>query len=152
MTPPPADLTALAELLDRSATLFAATVDADGVITWANPALDAWAGHELAGQPAVELVAAPQRPAFAGALEAASGAWSVLTLGFHDGSPRPAEDRQVLLRREGDSVQVVAEPAVAEHDRLVEQVLELNEDLITAQRSLSRRQRELERAQAEAAT
>src|SRR4051794_34691808 len=117
MTPSPADLTALAELLDRSATLFAATADADGLITWANPALDGWAGVPLAGQPAVELVAAPQRPAFARALETATGAWSVLTFGFHDGSPRPAEDRQVLFRREGDMVHLVAEPAVAEHDR-----------------------------------
>src|SRR6478672_6102216 len=42
--------------------------------------------------------------------------------------------------------------AAGERDRLVEQVLELNEDLIDAQRKLTRRQRELERAQAEAAT
>jgi phosphoserine phosphatase RsbU/P len=75
----------------------------------------------------------------------------VLTLGFSDGSPRPAEDRRVFVRRDGDEVLVVAEPALAERDRLVEQVLELNEDLIGAQRKLGRRQRELERAQSEAA-
>ena len=148
----PAELAALADLLTRSDTLFAAWVQPDGTVEHANAALERWAGAALAGQPVQELATAPQRPAFSAAVEAAGDEWSVLTLGFADGSPRPAEDRRVFIRRDGDLVLAVAEPAHGERDRLVEQVLELNEDLIGAQRALSRRQRELERAQAEAAT
>jgi serine phosphatase RsbU (regulator of sigma subunit) len=45
-------------------------------------------------------------------------------------------------------VLVVAEPHGAERDRLVEQVLRLNDDLIASQRDLGRRQRQVARAQA----
>jgi serine phosphatase RsbU (regulator of sigma subunit) len=141
----------LEALLERSGTLFAARVAPEGTVRSANAALEAWTGGGLAGTSLAELLSAPQRPALLQAIEAAGDDWTVLTVGFTDGSPRPAEDRRVFLRRDGDAVLVVAEPAVAELDRLVEQVLELNEDLIGAQRGLSRRQRELERAQAEVA-
>jgi serine phosphatase RsbU (regulator of sigma subunit) len=141
----------LEALLERSGTLFAARVARDGTVRSANGALRAWAGGELAGTSLAELLSSPQRPALLQAIGEAGDDWSVLTVGFADGSPRPAEDRRVFLRRDGDAVLTVAEPAVAERDRLVEQVLELNEDLISAQRAISRRQRELERAQAEVA-
>jgi serine phosphatase RsbU (regulator of sigma subunit) len=148
----PAEPSALLhELLERTTTLFAARVGPDGVVRTANDALETWAGGGIVGSTLAELLTAPQRPALQQALEDAGEQWTALTLGFTDGSPRPASDRRVFLRRDGDAVLVVAEPAAAERDRLVEQVLELNEDLITAQRGLSRRQRELERAQAEAA-
>jgi phosphoserine phosphatase RsbU/P len=152
MPPTPAELGALAELVERSETLFAARVRADGTIASASPSFSTWAGGDVTGANVVDFLTAPQRPAMLRALDAAGEDWSVLTLGFADGSPRPAEDRRVFTRRDGgDTVLLVAEPALAERDRLVEQVLELNEDLIGAQRKLARRQRELERAQSEAA-
>jgi phosphoserine phosphatase RsbU/P len=43
----------------------------------------------------------------------------------------------------GDTVLLVAEPAVAEQERLVEKVLELNDELVTAHRDLVRRSEEL---------
>ncbi len=48
-------------------------------------------------------------------------------------------------------VELVAEPPWNERDRLVAQVLALNDDLIASQRSVARRQRDLEQAQGEAA-
>ncbi|MBI5106631.1 MAG: SpoIIE family protein phosphatase, partial [Solirubrobacterales bacterium] len=53
----------------------------------------------------------------------------------------------VHLRRDGDEVLLVAEPDAGRRDRLVEQVLRLNDDLIRSQRDLGRRQREVTRAQ-----
>jgi serine phosphatase RsbU (regulator of sigma subunit) len=148
----PAELAALADLLERSDTLFGARLRPDGTVLSATRPLQRFADSDLVGRPVQELLTAPQRPALTCALEAVGEGWTTLTLGFSDGSPRPAEDRRVFLRRDGDDILLVAEPALGERDRLVEQVLELNEDLISAQRRLSRRQRELERAQAEAAT
>jgi hypothetical protein len=140
----------LLELLEASETLYAARVRADGVVLTANQALERWVGAPLAGGELTALVTGPQRPVLQRAVEDATAEWTSLTVGFSNGSPRPADDRRVLLRRDGDAVLVVAEPALAQRDRLVEQVLELNQDLIGTQRSLSRRQRELERAQADA--
>ena len=139
-------------LLRETETLYAARLSADGVVLEANAALEAFAGSRLAGQRFDGLVTEPQRPIVARALDGAGEGWHTITVGFTDGSPRPADDRRLFLRREGDEVQVVAEPATAGQHQLIEQVLELNEDLIAAQRTLSRRQRELERAQTDAAT
>ncbi len=141
----------LGGLLQETETLFAARLSPDGTVLEANAALEAFAGTTLAGQGFDGLLTEPQRPAMRRALAAAGERWKTLTVGFTDGSPRPADDRRVFVRREGEEVVVVAEPASAGQHQLVEQVLELNEDLISAQRALSRRQRELERAQTDAA-
>jgi phosphoserine phosphatase RsbU/P len=145
----PFDGPALEALLWASRTLYAARVDGDGVVAAANPALIAAAGDDLAGQRLDTLVAAPQRPALAAHLAGASDdAWACRTIGFWQGGNTSAEDRLVHVRRAGGEVLVVAEPHGAERDRLVEQVLRLNDDLIASQRDLGRRQREVARAQA----
>ena len=145
------ELAALRGWLWASATVHAAEVDREGTVLAANRALERDAGRELTGASFDELLAAPQRTVFrAGLAGAAQARWHDMTLGFHDGGSGAAEDRTVGLRRDGDRVLVVAEPAVGERYALVEQVLGLNEDLIATQRTLGRRQRELERARAEA--
>jgi phosphoserine phosphatase RsbU/P len=142
---------ALEALLWASRTLYAARVDRDGVVLDANPALQDAAGGALAGERLDAVVAAPQRPALATHLaEATSDGWTCMTLGFWQGGSTAAEDRLVHVRAVGDDgdVLVVAEPHSDERDRLVEQVLQLNDDLIASQRDLGRRQREVARAQA----
>ncbi|HET6506894.1 MAG TPA: GAF domain-containing SpoIIE family protein phosphatase [Baekduia sp.] len=144
------DQEVLRALLWASRTLYAARVDRDGVVRDANPALEAAAGGALAGERFDAVVAAPQRPALATHLASApADAWARLTIGFWQGGSTAAEDRLVHVRAMADGeVLVVAEPHGDERDRLVEQVLRLNDDLIASQRDLGRRQREVTRAQA----
>lgn len=74
------------------------------------------------------------------------------TFSFIDERGAGAEDRRLWLRRLPERhVELVAEPSWSERHRLVAQVLALNDDLIASQRSVARRQRDLERAQGEAA-
>lgn len=141
----------LEALLWASRTLYAARVDRDGVVLDANAALQDAAGGTLAGDRLDGVIAAPQRPALATHLAgAAADAWSSMTVGFWQGGSTAAEDRLVHVRAVGEDgeVLVVAEPHGDERDRLVEQVLQLNDDLISSQRDLGRRQREVARAQA----
>jgi phosphoserine phosphatase RsbU/P len=140
---------ALDGLLWASRVLYAARLDASGAILDVNHALRDALGRELAGEHVEALIATPQRPALAAHIERADEDWTSLTVGFWQGGPAAAEDRVVHVRRDGDdTVLLVAEPAGLERDRLVEQVLRLNDDLIDSQRALGRRQREVERAQA----
>ncbi|HET8978668.1 MAG TPA: hypothetical protein VFN87_10960, partial [Solirubrobacteraceae bacterium] len=135
----------------QSDTVYAAEVDDDGVILRANPALLGAAGGGAGGRLCLQdLLSGEQRAAFARSLADAGERWRRAIFGFLiDGG---AEDRTVWLRREpGRSIELVAEPAWTERDRLVGQVLALNDDLIATQRTLARRQRDLERAQDEAA-
>jgi hypothetical protein len=140
----------LRELLWASETLYAAVLGPDGAIAEANAALARAAGRDMAGERFTTLLAGPQSGAFDAALDRAGHGWTTLTVGFHDPDGGPAEDRRVHLHRAGAEALVVAEPAVGERDRLVEQVLALNDDLIGSQRALGRRQRELEQARAAA--
>jgi serine phosphatase RsbU (regulator of sigma subunit) len=136
----------------HSESVFAAELDRTGTILRANPALAYATGID--GDPArfEDVITSEQRAAFADWLVALGEQWEQATYGFFDGRSGAAEDRCVWLhRRPGGSIELVAEPAWREYDRLVEQMLQLNEDLIGTQRSLGRRQRELERAQDEAA-
>jgi hypothetical protein len=144
------DQRVLDDLLWASRTLYAARVDRDGTILAANPALEAAGRGALRGAALGTLVAAPQRPALAAHLAAAGAAWSCQTIGFWQGGVAAAEDRLVHVRASGDVLLVVAEPHGEERDRLVEQVLRLNDDLVASQRDLGRRQRDVTRAQASA--
>jgi serine phosphatase RsbU (regulator of sigma subunit) len=143
------DMPALDALLRESRTLYAARTDGDGRVLSANAALNDAVGGDLRGEPLTSVVAAPQRPALEAHLAAAGDRWRSLTVGFWQGGAAAAEDRlvHVLALADGDLL-VVAEPHAAERDRLVEQVLRLNDDLIASQRDLGRRQREVVRAQA----
>ena len=144
-------MTEFRALLWGSPTTWAVELDALGTIVDANPALEEWAQRPLTGEPLSELLAAPQREAFLERLTAdAARIGEPILLSFHEGGAVAAEDRWLRIALLDGTLYAVAEPAGAEHARLVSEVLELNDDLISAQRSLSRRQRELERAQAEA--
>jgi sigma-B regulation protein RsbU (phosphoserine phosphatase) len=142
------DERAVDALLWASRTLYAARVDRDGTVLAASPSLVAAVGRELEGEPLSSLVSAPQRPALDAHLAAANAEWAVMTVGFWRGGTAAAEDRLLYVRDDGEALLVVAEPHGDERDRLVEQVLRLNDDLITSQRDLARRQREVGRAQA----
>lgn len=132
---------ALRELLWASEALWAALVDRDGTIVEANGALrrrpDALPGAALD-----DLVAAPQRPRVRRALADAGARWETVLVGFHSGGAAVAEDRLLHVRREGERVLAVAEPAVDAQERLVAEVLALNEDLIGTHRVLARERRD----------
>jgi phosphoserine phosphatase RsbU/P len=143
------ELQALDALLFASRTLYAARVDRAGTVLAANPALNDAAGGDLRGEALDSVVAAPQRPVLHRRLAEADAAWETFQIGFWQGGSAPAEDRLVHVRAVGEGeLLVVSEPHAAERDRLVEQVLALNDDLIASQRALGRRQREVARAQA----
>ncbi len=136
----------------HSDAVYVAELDADGVILRANAALRELIGSPAEGVRFQELLAGEQRAAFADRLGGLGEEWQRSSFGFYDGSGRAAEDRCLWMRRDpAGHTELVAEPAWAERDRLVDQVLQLNDDLIATQRTLARRQRDLELAQDQAA-
>ena len=62
---------------------------------------------------------------------------------------RPSIDRRLWLARAGDDLLVVGEPVTDEQERLVEKVLELNDELVSTHRELVR-QRSAAEANADA--
>ncbi len=132
----------------HSDAVYVAELDGDGVIVRANAALAELAGSPSEGVPFHELLATEQRAAFAERIAEIGTEWQRSSFGFYDGSGRAAEDRCLWMRRDAAGrIELVAEPAWHERDRLVDQVLQLNDDLIATQRTLARRQRDLEHAQ-----
>ena len=143
----PLDETDPLALLRSSDLVYGAILHADGTVADANGALERALGGALAGVPATDLVADAQRPAFARLLAAAHHAPQSAVLAFADARGDAASDRRVSLRPTGaGTVVLVAEPAVREEARLVEQVLELNGDLIDTRRRLEHRTSEVEQA------
>jgi putative methionine-R-sulfoxide reductase with GAF domain len=130
----------------ESATMLAATLAPDGTVLEANPALERLAGDGLAGSAFDGLIQPAQRDAFDRRLTAAEHRWTRATFAFSGAGAETATDRQVWLRRAGDTVLLVAEPAVGEQERLVEKVLELNDELVVAHRELVRQREELRSA------
>ena len=59
--------------------------------------------------------------------------------------PRPAGDRPAAVdrRRRGGELLVIGEPVTDEQERLVEKVLELNDELVTTHRELVRQRRQV---------
>lgn len=137
----------------QSEVVYAAELDGEGCIVCVNAALAQATGGSLDGVPFRELLASEQRAAFDRRLGETGETWDRAMFSFGGGvGVENAADRSTWLRRLPDGhAEVIAEPAWAEHDRLVGQVLQLNDDLIAAQRTAARRQRELERAQDQAA-
>ncbi len=129
---------------DSHATV-AAELAADGTVVRGNRALERLAGAEPAGTAFSALLVAAQRDAFERVLAEAEEAWSSGTFAFAAGAG-VASDRLVWLRRVGDGVLVVAEAATGEQERLVEKVLELNDELVVAHRELVRQREELRAA------
>ncbi len=135
----------------QSTAVYAAMLDADGVVQSANPALIHAAGTDLVDGPFRDALTREQRDAFTAWLLEADEEWRSGTFGLCDAHGDPAEDRRLWIRRSGaDLIELIAEPAWQDQRHLVEQVLQLNDDLISTQRNLHRRQRQLEQAQDEA--
>ncbi|MDA0161136.1 serine/threonine-protein phosphatase [Solirubrobacter ginsenosidimutans] len=127
----------------RSVAVLAAALDADGLIRRANPALERLGGS--AGRPFADLIEPSQHAALQRRLATASDSWRSGTFGFASETGRPATDRRLWIAAAGDEVLVVGEPVVDEQERLVEKVLELNDELVGTHRELVR-----QRAAAEA--
>ncbi len=133
-----------------SDTIYAAELDSQGIVIRANPALLAAAGGELEGVSISELITREQRAAFAEWVSSVGNDWDRANFSVLDTRDGSTDDRRIWLRRLPSlHLELAAEPAWTENRRLVEQVLQLNDDLIETQRRLSRRQRQLEQAQSE---
>jgi sigma-B regulation protein RsbU (phosphoserine phosphatase) len=129
-----------------SHAMLAADLAADGTVIRANATLQRMAGGRLAGRAFVELIATAQREAFERRVAAAGPEWTSGTFAFAARGAEIASDRCVWLRRVGDAVLLVAEPAVGEQEQLVEKVLELNDELVSVHRDLLRQRKELRAA------
>src|SRR5215210_1536422 len=127
----------------ESTSVLAGVLAPDGTLLDANPALERLAGGSSSVGPFEALLQAPQRDAFARRLAGAGRRWSSATFALATGGAEIAADRRVWLRRSGDTVLLVAEPAVGEQERLVEKVLELNDELVATHRELVRQREEL---------
>jgi serine phosphatase RsbU (regulator of sigma subunit) len=130
----------------QSTTMLAAALSLDGTVLEANPALARLGGDGIVGTAFDALIQTAQRDAFARRLAAAEPEWAGATFAFVTGGAEVAPERRVWLRRSGETVLLVAEPAVGEQQRLVEKVLELNDELVVAHRELVRQREELRSA------
>lgn len=130
-----------------SDTVYAAELDSGGVILQVNPALRAAVGEPLEGERFEALLATEQQPAFRQLLTAIGTDWRQRLFGLPHRRGETAEDRSLWIRRSPENtIEIIAEPAWDEHNRLVDQVLQLNDDLILTRRSVARRQRDLQAA------
>jgi len=127
----------------ESRAMLAASVAPDGTVLGANPAFERLAGGPLAGAALDQLIQPAQRDAFAHRLTGAGREWTGATFAFTSRGAEGATDRQVWLKRIGDAILLVAEPAIGEQEHLVEKVLELNDELVAAHRELVRQRQEL---------
>jgi phosphoserine phosphatase RsbU/P len=130
----------------QSTSMLAAALAPDGTVLEANPALERLAGEEVAGTGFETLIQTAQRDAFARRLAAAESGWAGAMFAFTGAAAEIAIDRRVWLRRLDDTILLVAEPAVGEQAHLVEKVLELNDELVAANRELVRQREELRTA------
>jgi phosphoserine phosphatase RsbU/P len=130
----------------QSSAMLAATLSHDGTVLEANAALERLAGGPVTGSAFDGLIETAQRDAFARRLAAVGPKRLGATFAFSMGDAESASDRRVWLRRAGDAVLVVAEPAVGEQEHLVTKVLELNDELVVAHRELVRQRDELRSA------
>ena len=126
----------------RSVAVLAGALSADGVIVRANQALE-----RLGGSPGVELaelIEPSQHAALARRLSAADDHWRCATFAFRGDSGRPATDRRLWLAAAGDGeLFAIGEPVTDEQERLVEKVLELNDELVSTHRELVRQRRQV---------
>ena len=96
--------------------------------------------------PLAALIEPSQHPALARRLAAADEQWRPAVFAFLSAPGRPSVDRRLWLARPADEVLVIGEPVTDEQERLVEKVLELNDELVATHRELVR-----QRSAAEAA-
>lgn len=131
----------------QSRSVLAATLDLDWTVRRANPALEHLAGRGVVGMALADLIEPSQHAALERRLASAEDAWRTGIFAFRGGG-RPSVDRRLWLARSGDELLLIGEPVVDEQERLVEKVLELNDELVTAHRELVR-QRAASEASAE---
>jgi serine phosphatase RsbU (regulator of sigma subunit) len=120
----------------RSEAVLAAALSRDGVIQRPNVGLERLGG--TAGMTLAELIEPSQHPALARRMAAADETWRAATFAFLGAPGRPAIDRRLWLAVAGGELLVVGEPLVDEQVRLVEKVLELNDELVAAHRERAR--------------
>ena len=128
----------------QSRSVLAATLDLDWTVRRANPALEHLAGGAVVGTALAELIEPSQRPALERRLAGADDAWRTGVFAFRGGGGRPSVDRRLWLARAGDELLLIGEPAVDEQERLVEKVLELNDELVATHRELVRQRAAVE--------
>ena len=122
----------------RSHAIIAVSLSADGTIRAPNPALERLAARELAGVPLASLIEPSQHRALARRLAAADEQWRPAVFAFLATGGRPSIDRRLWLARAGDELLAIGEPVTDEQERLVEKVLELNDELVATHRELVR--------------
>ena len=122
----------------RSHAIIAVSLSADGTIRAPNPALERLAARELAGVPLASLIEPSQHRALARRLAAADEQWRPAVFAFLAAGGRPSIDRRLWLARTGDELLAIGEPVTDEQERLVEKVLELNDELVATHRELVR--------------
>ena len=125
----------------RSIAVLAAALDADGVIARANPALERLGGR--VGVALRDLIEPSQHGALARRLSAADDSWRSGTFAFRTDAGRPATDRRLWIAGDADEFLVIGEPLIDEQERLVEKVLELNDELVGTHRELVRQRRQI---------
>ena len=124
----------------RSAAVVAAALTPDGAIVRANPALERLGG-EPAGARSRTLIEPSQHAALERRLSAAGDGWRPGDVRVPQRGGRPATDRRLWIARAGDELLVIGEPLIDEQERLVEKVLELNDELVNTHRELVRQRR-----------
>jgi serine phosphatase RsbU (regulator of sigma subunit) len=125
----------------RSVAVMAAALTADGVIARANPALERLGGTH--GTAFADLIEPSQHAALERRLSAADGSWRSGTFAFRTDPGRPATDRRLWIAGHGEELLVIGEPLIDEQERLVEKVLELNDELVSTHRELVRQRRQI---------
>jgi serine phosphatase RsbU (regulator of sigma subunit) len=125
----------------RSLAVLAAELNADGVIARANPALERLGGS--LGSEFAQLIEPSQHAAFERRMSAAGESWRSGTFAFRSVAGRPATDRRLWIAGRGEYLLVIGEPLVDEQERLVEKVLELNDELVSTHRELVRQRRQV---------
>jgi serine phosphatase RsbU (regulator of sigma subunit) len=123
----------------RSGAVLAAVLEPSGAIVRANPGLERLGGR--AGTALADLIEPSQHAALSRRLSSAEDGWRAGTFGFRGEAGRPATDRRLWFAAAGDELLLIGEPLIDEQERLVEKVLELNDELVTTHRQLVRERR-----------
>jgi len=129
---------ALDHTLWESPLVMAAHIDGAGRLTAASTALEQAMHRSLIGTAVVDLVARPQRDAFAAMIRKATADWSPHLFGLAIVPSGIAVDVEVTVRRQDQGVLLMMRPMGDAP------FVDLLDDLVATQRELARRNAELE--------
>ena len=101
------------------------------------------AGWTASASRFADLIEPSQHGALARRLSAADDSWRSGTFAFRTDAGRPATDRRLWIAGDADELLVIGEPLIDEQERLVEKVLELNDELVSTHRELVRQRRQI---------